>query len=88
MADNMIIGIIGLFVGISIMIGIGVTILGSVSIDCKTLDGYNPTTPSASTGWAGSCVNAANQTASAYSLLLVILIVVAAASILFVIKLL
>ncbi len=86
--NNFIIAIIGSFIGVAIMLGIGVTILGSVALDCSSLDGYNAQTPADSTGWAGSCVNASNQTASAYSLLLVILVVVSAVSILFVVRLL
>ena len=86
--NNSIITVIGIFIGVAIFMGIGVQILGSVSLDCSSIDGYNSENPNDSTGWAGSCVKANNQTANAYSLLLVILIVVAAAAILFVVKLL
>lgn len=86
MPDNTIIAIVGSFIGIAIFLGIGIQILGSVAMDCSTLDGYDENTPEDSTGWAATCVDQANQVANSYSLLLVILIIVAAASILFVIK--
>lgn len=83
-----VIGIIASFVGVAVMLGIGVSILGGIALDCSTVSGYNEATPEESDGWALSCIEAQNQTASAYSLLLVILIVVASVSILFVVRLL
>ena len=83
-----IIGIISAFIGIAIMLGLGITILSNTSMDCSGLTGYNSEDPSASTGWGGSCFHVNEQTANSYSLLLVILIIVAAAAILFVVKLL
>ena len=83
-----IMGIIGSFIGIAIMLGIGTMILGNTTMDCSGLEGYNSGTPEDSTGWAKTCLGANQRSSEAYSLLLVILIVVAAAAILFVVKLL
>ena len=79
---------IGAFVAISILIGISTQILGNSVGDCSVLDGYDATTPSASTGWAGQCEANNEQTQSAFSLLVIVLIVVAAVVILTVVKLL
>lgn len=80
--------LVGAFIGIAIMLGVGTLILGNTTMDCSTLTGYNSTTPSASTGWAGTCVDANSSTQNAYALLIIILIVVAAVAILFVVRML
>ena len=81
-------GIIGSFVGIAILIGISTQILGNTVGDCSVLDGYDSTTPSPSTGWAGQCEANNEQTQAAFSLLVIVLIVVAAVVILTVVRLL
>ena len=72
----------GAFIGIAIMLGIGVQILGNTTFDCASLAGTNIT------GWQGTCETANTDTQNAYQLLLVILIVVAAVAILFVVRML
>lgn len=94
-------GLVGAFIGIAIMLGIGIQILGNAVQECNTLPGYtgnelkNGGTPSTSpaqdanaTGWAAQCVSNNTQSQSAYTLLVIILIVVAAVAILSVVKLL
>ena len=81
-------GMIGAFVGIAILIGISTQILGNTVSDCSTLEGYDSTTPSASTGWAGQCYTNNEQTQAGFSLLVIVLVVVAAVVILTVVKLL
>ncbi len=68
----------GAFIGIAIMLGIGVQILGNTTFDCTTLSG----------NWSTTCQAAETDTQNAYQLLLVILIVVAAVAILFVVRML
>ena len=99
--SSTIMGLVGAFIAIAIMLSIGVQILGNVqtSTNCQTLPG-GPTIPaganaahfvattSNSTGWALQCVNQNTNAQSAYTLLGVILIVVAAVAILFVVRLL
>jgi len=72
----------GAFIGIAIMLGIGVQILGNTTFDCSSLAG------NATAGWQGTCETAETDTQNAYQLLLVILIVVAAVAILFVVRML
>ncbi len=86
--SSSIMGIVGAFIGIAIMLGIGTMILGNTTMDCSTLDGYNTQTPGDSTGWAATCLDNNTATQNAYALLIVILIVTAAVAILFVVKML
>ena len=104
MADNNIMGMIGAFIGVAIMLGIGVLILGNAVSDCTDLPDYNATAPSAlqnytingepvtlesqQTGWAGQCVANNDSTQSAWSLIVIVLIVIAAVVILAVVKML
>ena len=81
-------GLVGAFIGIAIMLAIGVQILGNAVQDCSTLPGANATTPASSTGWAGQCETNNTQAQSAYTLLIVILVVVAAVAILSVVRML
>ena len=88
LVENNIMGLIGAFVGIAILIGISTQILGNSVSDCSALAGYDSTTPASSTGWAGQCEDNNTQTQQAFSLLVIVLIVVAAVVILTVVKLL
>ena len=98
MAENNIMGLVGAFIGIAIMLGIGVQILGNSVADCSTLPDWNATVPSVNqtgvtldnqqTGWAGQCVSNNAQSQNAYTLLVIILIVVAAVAILSVVRML
>ena len=102
MADNNIMGMIGAFIGVAIMLGIGVLILGNAVSDCTDLPDYNATAPADNqtvggvkvtldnqqTGWAGQCVSNNDSTQSAWSLIVIVLIVIAAVVILAVVKML
>ena len=89
---------VGTFIGIAILLGLGVQILGNSVQDCSTLPDYNATVPNVNqtgvtldnqqTGWAASCLSSNAQTQSAYALLIIILIVIAAVAILYVVRLL
>ena len=86
MADTTnIMGLVAAFIGIAIMLGIGIQILGNTTFDCAAL----PSDPNVTTGgWKAQCEGAETDTQSAYNLLLVILIVIAAVAILFVVRML
>ena len=98
MAENNIMGMVGAFIGIAIMLGIGVQILGNAVQDCTsmpdwvdtTLNSTGGTTPPLQTqgGWAAQCETNNAQTQNAYTLLVIILIVVAAVAILSVVRML
>ena len=85
---NNIMAMVGAFIGIAIMLGIGIQILGNSVQDCTSLPDYNATAGATQTGWALACENTNTQSQSAYSLLIIILIVVAAVAILFVVRML
>lgn len=86
--ENSIIGFVGAFIAVAIMLGIGTLILGGSVTDCATLDGYNTTTPESSTGWAAQCLANNSQSQAGYGLLMVTLIVLAAAVVLTVVRML
>ena len=99
MAENNIMALVGAFIGIAIMLGIGIQILGNSVQDCTNLPDWNATTPSVNetrgnpdapdqTGWALQCETNNAQTQNAYTLLVIVLIVVAAIAILSVVRML
>ena len=88
MAENNIMALVGAFIGIAIMLGIGIQILGNSVQDCTTLPDYNVTAGATQTGWAAQCETNNTQTQNAYTLLVIILIVVAAVAILSVVRML
>jgi len=82
--------LVGAFIGIAILLGVGTQILGNSVQDCTNLNDYvvaDGATQADGT-WAAQCQENNKQTQNAYSLLLIVLIVVAAVVILTVIKLL
>jgi len=85
-------GLVGAFIAVAIMLGIGIQILGNVqtSTNCGTLPGNAGThqTTSNATGWALSCLNNNTQIQNAYTLLEVVIIVIAAVVVLFVVRML
>ena len=99
--SSSIMGLVAAFIGIAIMLGVGIQILGNVqtSTNCNSLPGgQHVGTGSASTlvnnaqsnstGWALSCFNNQTSIQNAYTLLIVIMVVIAAVAILFVVRML
>jgi len=83
---NTVMGLAAAFIGIAIMLGVGVQILGNASFDCDSLTGNQ--TAGNRTEWVQVCDSSAEDTRTAYNLLLVALIVVAAVAILFIVRML
>ena len=82
--------LVGAFIAIAILLGVGTQILGNSVQDCTNLNDYvvaDGATQADGT-WAAQCQANNAQTQNAYSLLLVVLVVVADVVILTVIKLL
>lgn len=102
--ENNIMGLVGAFIGIAIMLAIGVQILGNAVQDCDALPGFqtlnstgdnDPLNPApgdgtldVDAGWALQCATNNTQAQSAYTLLIVILVVIAAVAILSVVRML
>jgi len=86
--ENNIMALVGAFIGIAILLGIGTQILGNSVQDCSNLPGYDTNTEANSTGWAKQCLDNNTQSQNAYALLIIVLIVIAAVVILSVVKLL
>ena len=79
--------LIGAFIGISILLGIGTQILGNSVSDCTLLSDYDAAATTQQ-GWAGQCEASNVSTQNAYALLIIVLIVIAAVVILTVVKML
>lgn len=82
---------VGAFIGVAILLGVGTIILGNSTMDCTGLDGYTSGVGGStvnSTGWAEACLDSNTQSQSAYSLLLITMIVIAAVVILSVVRML
>ncbi len=84
--SSTVMGLVAAFIGIAIMLGVGVQILGNSSFDCVGLPGN--ATAGNLTEWQEVCAGANTDTRTAYNLLLVSLIVVAAVAILFIVRML
>lgn len=79
---------IGGFIGLVILLGVGTIILGNATMDCTNLTGFNTTDSSSSTGWALSCLNNNTNAQAGFALLLVAVIIYAAVVILNIVKML
>ena len=88
MADNSLMGYVGAFIAVAIMLGIGTLILGGAAIDKTQISGYNTTADAVQTGWALQCENNNTQSQSGYNLLIITLIVLAAVVVLTVVRML
>ena len=86
--DNSILGYVGAFIAVAIMLGIGTLILGGAATDCSGITGYDSTTPASSTGWAKQCLANNTQSQAGYNLLIITLIVLAAVVVLTVVRML
>ena len=91
--------LIGGFIGLVIILGVGTLILGNSTMDCTSLQGYTGSTSSGeaaqsvaadnnATGWAGTCVSSNTNAQSGYALLIIAIIVFAAVIILSIVRLL
>lgn len=79
--------LVGAFIGIAILLGIGTQILGNSVQNCENLNDYDAAATT-QTGWSLACEEQNAQTQNAYSLLMIVLIVIAAVVILSVVKML
>lgn len=80
--------LVGGFIGLVIILGVGTLILGNSTMDCSGLSGFNTTDEASSTGWAGTCVSNNDNAQSGYALLIIAVIVFAAVIILSIVRLL
>ena len=89
--DNSLMGYVGAFIAVAIMLGIGTLILGGAATDCTSITGYDSTRDNAATnqtGWAGQCITNNTQSQAGYNLLIITLIVLAAVVVLTVVRML
>ena len=99
MAESSLMGLVGGFIAVAIMLGIGTIILGGAATDCSGVQGYttgnlsssgiqNAASDANATGWAAQCVANNTQAQAGYALLIITLIVLAAVVVLTVVRLL
>ena len=89
-------GLVGGFIAVAIMLGIGTLILGGATTDCTNVDGFttggltqgDTNTTADSTGWASQCLSNNTQSQAGYALLIITLIVLAAVVVLTVVRML
>jgi hypothetical protein len=96
--DNSLMGYVGAFIAVAIMLGIGTLILGGAATDCTTITGWVDVTVNATggtdpplneqTGWALQCETNNTQSQAGYNLLIITLIVLAAVVVLTVVRML
>ncbi len=80
--------LIGGFIAVAIMLGIGTLILGGATTDCSTVNDFNATAGATQTGWALQCESNNTQAQAGYGLLMITLIVMAAVVVLAVVRML
>jgi hypothetical protein len=83
--------LIGGFIGLVIILGVGTLILGNSTMDCTTLAGFvdgGTASTTNSTGWAYQCISNNSNAQSGYALLIIAIIVFAAVIILSIVRLL
>jgi len=97
MVESSLMGLVGGFIAVAIMLGIGTIILGGATADCSGVQGYtfgndtqeqNPASDANATGWAAQCVANNTQAQAGYALLIITLIVLAAVVVLSVVRML
>ena len=93
--DSSIMGLVGGFIAVAIMLGIGTLILGGAATNCANVSGYpagytvqNATGDNLATGWADQCIANNVQSQAGYNLLIITLIVLAAVVVLTVVRML
>jgi hypothetical protein len=89
--DNSLMGYVGAFIAVAIMLGIGTLILGGAATDCTGVDGFvdgGTVATTNSTGWALQCIANNEQSQAGYNLLIITLIVLAAVVVLTVVRML
>lgn len=83
--------LVGGFIAVAIMLGIGTLILGGATTNCSTVADFNITLGAgnqASDTWAGQCEANNTQSRAGYGLLIITLIVLAAVVVLTVVRML
>ena len=89
--DNSLMSLVGGFIAVAIMLGIGTLILGGATTDCTTVADFNTTLGAgnqAADTWAGQCEANNTQARAGYGLLIITLIVLAAVVVLTVVRML
>ena len=88
--SNEITAVISLFIGVSILLGVGMMILSNSVSDCTQMDNYDSSLAdnAQTNGWVAQCFESNSQTHTAFSILILVTLLISAAAILFIVRLL
>jgi hypothetical protein len=88
--SNEITAVISLFIGVSILLGLGMTIMSNSVSDCSAMDDYDSSLAdnAQTNGWVSQCFENNSQTQIAFGIMILVTLIIAAAAILFIVRLL
>jgi hypothetical protein len=88
--SNEITAVVSLFIGVSILLGVGMMIMSNSVSDCTQMEGYDSSLAdnAQSNGWVAQCFDANSSVQMSFGLLTLVTLIIAAAAILFIVRLL
>ena len=88
--SNEITAVVSLFIGVSILLGVGMMILSNSVSDCTAMENYDSSLAdnAQTNGWVAQCFEANSQVHVSFGILGLITLLIAAAAILFIVRLL
>ena len=88
--SNEITAVISLFIGVSILLGLGMMIMSNSVSDCSAMDDYDSSLAdnAQTNGWVSQCFDNNSQIQVAFGLMTIVTLVIAAAAILFIVRML
>ena len=88
--SNEITAVISLFIGVTILLSVGMMIMANSVSDCTQMEHYDSSLAdnAQTNGWVAQCFESNSQVQVSFGLLMLVTLIIAAAAILFVVRLL
>jgi len=88
--SNEITAVISLFIGVSILLGVGMMIMSNSVSDCTQMDNYDSSLAdnAQTNGWVSTCFDNNSSVQVAFGLMTLVTLIIAAAAILFIVRML
>ena len=88
--SNEITAVISLFIGVTILLSVGMVILSNSVSDCTQMDNYDSSLAdnAQTNGWVAQCFESNESVHVSFSIMILVTLIIAAAAILFVVRLL
>ena len=86
--SNEITAVISLFIGVTILLSVGMMIMSNSVSDCTQMEGYDSSLTTQTNGWVLQCQEANSSVQMSFGLLTLVTLIIAAAAILFIVRLL